>query len=169
MYYEEIFRSLNKGRVKYVVVGGVAVVLHGIVRLTVDLDLMIDLEKKNTERFLDAVKSLGYIPKAPVGSLEFVDASKRGLRKKGKNMIVFSFYNPKKPFEELDVFIDNPLDFNAAYKNRKVYKVAGLIIPVVSLEDLKKLKKLSGRKQDEADILALAAMEELMHEKKAGR
>jgi hypothetical protein len=34
MYYEEIFRSLNKGRVKYAVVGGVAVVLHGIVRLT---------------------------------------------------------------------------------------------------------------------------------------
>jgi hypothetical protein len=84
------------------------------------------------------------------------------------NMVVFSFYNPKKPFEELDVFIDNPLDFDAAYKNRKVYEVAGLSIPVVSLEDLKKLKKLSGRKQDEADILALAAMEELTHEKKAG-
>jgi predicted nucleotidyltransferase len=169
MYYEEIFQALNKRKVKYVVVGGVAVVLHGIVRLTVDLDLMIDLDKKNTERFLEAAGSLGYVPKAPVAPAEFADPAKRELWKKEKNMIVFSLCNPKKPFEELDVFIYNPIDFSAAYKNRKVYKVAGLSIPVVSLEDLKKLKKLSGRKQDEADITALLALEELMHEKKTRR
>jgi len=120
MYYEEIFRKLNKKRLKYVVVGGVAVVLHGIVRLTVDLDIMIDLEKKNTERFLEAVGSLGYIPKAPVALAEFADPAKRALWKKEKNMIVFSLYNPKKPFEELDVFIHNPIDFSAAYKDRMV-------------------------------------------------
>jgi hypothetical protein len=166
MYYEEIFRNLHKRRVKYVVVGGVAVVLHGIVRLTVDLDIMVDLGKKNVERFLEAVGSLGYAPKAPVALAEFADPVKRALWKKEKNMVVFSFYNPKKPFEKLDIFIHNPIDFSAAYKNRKVYKVAGLSIPVVSLEDLKKLKKLSGRKQDEADVIALLALEELMHEKK---
>ena len=166
MYYEEIFRILNKTRVRYLVVGGVAIVLHGIVRLTVDLDIMIELENKNIQLFLDAMKSVGYKPKVPVLPEEFADPAKRELWKKEKNMIVFSFFNPKKPFEELDVFIHNPIDFSAAYVGRKVYEVSGASIPVVSLDDLKKLKKISGRKQDEADIVALEALEELKHEKK---
>jgi hypothetical protein len=169
MYYEEIFRSLNKTRVRYLVVGGVAIVLHGVVRLTVDLDIMLDLEKKNIGLFLDAMKSSGYKPKIPVHPEEFADSAKRDLWRTEKNMLVFSFFNPKKPFEELDVFIRNPIDFSEAYDKRKVYEVSGASIPVVSLDDLKKLKKLSGRKQDEADIAALEALEELRHEKKNNR
>ncbi len=165
MYYEDIFRTLNRRRVKYVVVGGVAVVLHGIVRLTVDLDLMIDLEKENAERFLEALSSLGYVPKAPVNPIDFADREKRESWKTKKNMIVFSFYNSKKPFEEVDVFVYNPIEFNGVYQKRKVYKVEGVSIPVASLEDLKTLKKISGRKQDTADIESLEALEELLHEK----
>jgi hypothetical protein len=162
----DVFRALNKKRVRYVVVGGVAVVLHGIVRLTADLDLMIDLQEKNTGKFLEAMTSLGYKPKVPVAAGEFNDPEKRAKWKKEKNMIVFSFYDPKKPFAEVDVFIDNPLDYQRVSKNKKIYKIAGLSIPLVSLEDLKELKKLSGRAQDEADINALCALEKLRNEKK---
>lgn len=169
MYYEDIFRTLNRRRVRYVVVGGVAVVLHGIVRLTVDLDLMIDLEKKNAGRFVEALSSLEYVPKAPVNPMDFADSGKRELWRAKKNMVVFSFYNPKKPFEEVDVFVYNPIDFDEAYKKRKVYKVDGISIPVASLEDLKTLKKISGRKQDTSDIEALELLEELLHEKEKNK
>lgn len=169
MYYEDIFRTLNRRRVKYVVVGGVAVVLHGIVRLTVDLDLMIDLEKKNAERFIEALSSLGYVPKAPVNPADYADSEKRESWRTKKNMIVFSFYNSKKPFEEVDVFIYNPIDFDEAYQKRKIYKVEGIPIPVASLDDLKTLKRISGRKQDTADIEALELLEELLHEKEKNK
>ena len=47
MFYEEVFRALNKNKVRYLVVGGGAVVLHGVVRMTADLDLFVDLKENN--------------------------------------------------------------------------------------------------------------------------
>ena len=54
MFYEDVFRALNKGKVRYAVAGGVAVVLHGYIRFTADLDLIIHLEEKNIDKFLVA-------------------------------------------------------------------------------------------------------------------
>ena len=146
---------------RYLVVGGVAVVLHGIVRLTVDLDLMVDLESKNLRRFIEAMKSLGYKPRAPVAASDLLDQEKRRQWADEKNMLVFSFYNPKKPYEVVDIFIDEPIDFDEAYSGRKTYKAGSLNIPVISIENLKKLKKSSGREQDKLDIEALKALEDL--------
>ncbi|MBW1973727.1 MAG: hypothetical protein JRI44_12950, partial [Deltaproteobacteria bacterium] len=47
LFSEEIFEKLNKEGVKYVIVGGVALVLHGVVRLTADLDLMLEMSEEN--------------------------------------------------------------------------------------------------------------------------
>ena len=62
MYCEEVFRALEKNGVKYVVVGGVALILHGIVRFTADLDLMIQMEEDNIEKFISTMDELGYKP-----------------------------------------------------------------------------------------------------------
>ena len=67
MFYGEVFKALNKAKVKYVVAGGVAVVLHGYHRLTKDLDLVVLLEKKNLEKFFEALKKIGYIPRGNLG------------------------------------------------------------------------------------------------------
>ncbi len=60
MFYEELFRQLNRKHIDYVVVGGVALVMHGVVRLTADLDLMLHLEEKNLRRFVDLMNELRY-------------------------------------------------------------------------------------------------------------
>ena len=70
-------------------------------------------------------------------------------------MKVFSIFNPKKPVEQLDVMIENPIPFERAYKNRKVVSAKGFKIPVVSIPDLIKLKKIAGRERDKVDIRAL--------------
>jgi len=57
---------LNRKRVRYLVVGGVAVNLYGIERATGDLDLVVDLEDRNLKRFIRAMKELGFKPKVPV-------------------------------------------------------------------------------------------------------
>lgn len=161
MYYEDIFRELNKRRVKYLVVGGIALVLHGVVRLTVDLDLMVYLDEKNLIKFINALEFLGYKPKVPVRALDLVDPKNRE-----RGMKVFSFYQPKKPFEIIDIFIDEPIDFNKAYNNRKMIRVKDINIPIVAIEDLKKLKSISAREQDIADIKALDELEGIKNEKR---
>lgn len=166
MYYEDVFEELNRGGVKYLVVGGIALVLHGVVRLTVDLDLMVYLGERNLIKFINALESLGYKPKVPVKALDLVDPKNREKWKREKGMTVFSFYQPKKPFEIIDIFVDEPIDFNKSYRNRKVIRVKNISIPIVSIEDLKKLKSISAREQDIADIKALDELERIKNEKR---
>jgi hypothetical protein len=77
MYYEEVFRELNRKRVRYLVAGGIALVLHGVVRLTADLDLILDMSQTNLTKFLAVMKKLGYKPKLPVKAEYFLAADKR--------------------------------------------------------------------------------------------
>lgn len=155
MFYEEIFRELNKKKVDYVVVGGVAVVMHGVVRLTADLDLMVHLEEKNLAKFVEVMNELGYRPKVPVKAESFIDPENRRLWFEEKNMRVFSFYHPKKGILLIDIFIDEPVSYNKIKEDSVRMKMGNLLIPTVSVEDLIKLKEISGRPQDLADIEAL--------------
>jgi hypothetical protein len=66
MFYEEMFKQLNRRHIDYTVVGGVALVMHGVVRLTADLDLMLHLDEKNLNKFIDLMSDLGYKPRIPV-------------------------------------------------------------------------------------------------------
>jgi hypothetical protein len=62
---ERIFAALEASRARYLVVGGVAVVLHGHPRFTADLDVVIALERANLSKALRALQGLGYRPRAP--------------------------------------------------------------------------------------------------------
>ena len=53
--YDEVFRALDAASVRYVVVGGTAVVLQGHARLTIDLDLVVDLSQQELSAALDAL------------------------------------------------------------------------------------------------------------------
>ena len=164
MYYEEIFRELNKKGVRYLVVGGMAVVLHGIVRLTADLDLMVDLKKENLLKLISAMEGLGYKPRLPVKAQDFAEAEKRKEWIEEKNMEVFSFFDPKMPLHLVDILVRCPIDFDGAYNRRKTVEAGGIRIPVVSLGDLKELKGISGREQDLADLESIDELEELKDE-----
>ena len=72
--YAPLFRVLNAAGIRYVVVGGVATVLHGHARLTADVDLILDLEEKAAARAVRALTALGLRPRAPVDPEEFADA-----------------------------------------------------------------------------------------------
>lgn len=164
MFYGEVFKALNKAKVKYVVAGGTAVVLHGYERHTHDLDLMIFLEKKNLDKAFDAFKSIGYMPKVPVTKEQFTDEKQRSRWKKEKGMIVFSFVQRKPPFHLVDMFVDEPIPFETIYKNRVEAKVKGMTIPIISLDHLLKLKKWAGRDVDLIDITQLEAIKEIKKE-----
>ena len=167
MFYEQVFRKLNKKRVRYLVVGGIAVNLHGFPRVTGDLDIMLDLnDGKSVNGFVEVVKVLGFKPKIPVQVDDFAIPSKRKSWIEEKNMKVFSVYNPSQEIEHIDVLIENLIDFDKAYKTREIVNAGNLKVPVVSIDDLIKLKKISGRKRDEIDIAALKEIKIVKDEKK---
>lgn len=165
MFYEEVFKTLNKYKVKYVVSGGVAVVLHGVVRLTIDVDLYVKLSESNLVRFVSALESLGYRPKAPVKGMDFVNPINREKWKREKEMKVFTFIHLKKPRELIDVFIEEIIDYNKVDSEKVVIKVNNLKIPIMSINHLKILKKMAGREQDLSDIKALDAVQRLREAK----
>jgi hypothetical protein len=163
MFYEEVFRKLSDREVKYAVAGGVALVLHGVVRLTADLDLIVELSTENLRRFITAMNELGYKPKPPVDAEDFIDPLNRKTWKEEKGMEVFSFYHPKMPMNLIDVFVNEPIGFNEIESEIVIFKARDIEIPVISKKHLKVLKRKANRPQDIADIEALEEIEHMEH------
>ncbi len=161
MFYEEVFRELNREKVKYVIAGGIAVNLHGVPRVTEDLDLIIYLAKENVDKFAKAMETLGYKPKIPVKIEDFGVEKNRESWIKNKGMVVFSLWNKNLPYRIIDVFVKEPIDFKELYRDKVNISVGIFKIPVVSIGHLIKLKQISGRKQDISDIVSLKRVKKL--------
>lgn len=159
MYYEKEFSSLQKNNIRYAVAGGVALVLHGVVRFTADLDLIVDLEPENLRRFLQAMTELGYRPRNPVKAEDLLDPAVRERWKREKGMVVFSFIEPSQPMTLIDVFIEEKIPFPEVMQEIVRMEARGITIPIISLRHLKRLKRSAGRPQDIADVEAIEALE----------
>lgn len=153
--YIKIFQALAVANVEYLVAGGIALNLHQIVRMTVDLDLIVHLKKKNVETFVQVMQSLGFRPKVPVNPLDFADEEKRESWINEKGMIVFSFVNPNNPMELVDIFVREPQPFEELYQRRKDVAAFDTVIPIIGIRDLLALKEAAGRTKDQYDIILL--------------
>ena len=150
--YLTIFKRLNEKKIKYIVVGGIAVNLYGIPRMTYDTDLIVDMQDKNLKALLTLLKDWGFKPKLPVNMMEFAKSEKRRNWIKNKNMKAFCLINPEWAMSEIDVIINTPINYKKASKNIKHIVLRNVSIPTISINDLIKMKKSSNRQQDKADI-----------------
>jgi hypothetical protein len=107
--FEPVFAELDASGARYVVVGGLATVLHGFARLTADIDLALDLEPLALANVISSLKNLGLRPRAPVSLDDFADAEKRAGWIAEKGLTVLSLWDPSRPMLEVDVFADNPI------------------------------------------------------------
>lgn len=156
---ETIVRALNDAGARYLVAGGLAVVAHGHVRFTADLDLVLDLREPSLGRAITALAELGFRPRAPVDLAAFADAGQRARWASEKGMTVFSLFSPAHPETEVDLFVEAPFDFDRAYAHATMLEATpGLPTPFVSLADLIGMKRKAGRPQDLLDIERLEAL-----------
>lgn len=155
---EGILEALNGARVRYLVVGGVAVVLHGYLRTTGDLDLVVQLERDNLLRALAALSARGYRPRAPIPAEEFADPQTRRRWIEEKHLTVFSLWSPEHPVLEIDLFVEEPFDFDTVYARHLLVRLDRTEITIVGLDDLLELKRRAGRPQDQLDVAALEAL-----------
>lgn len=156
--HTEIMGALNAAGVRYLVVGGVAVVAHGHARVTMDLDIVIKLEYENIMRAMEALGGIGYQPFLPVSAKQFADPTIRQDWTTNRHMIVFQLWKPKGPQFRLDVFTTEPFDFEDAWKRRLEGNIGGVTIPIVPLAELLTMKKEAGRPKDIEDIRVLEAI-----------
>jgi len=153
--FEPLFDALNAAGVRYVVVGGVATVLHGHARLTADIDLVIDLGPDEVRKAIETLTGLGFRARAPVDPLGFADAAIRRDWVEQKGMRVFSLWDPSNPMLEVDLFAEHPIDFEELWGRGEIVKLTHAVARIASIRDLIRLKRLAGRPQDLADIEAL--------------
>ncbi|MFP3939511.1 MAG: nucleotidyl transferase AbiEii/AbiGii toxin family protein [Thermoanaerobaculia bacterium] len=151
---ERVLAALERAGVRYLVVGGVAVVLHGFLRTTADLDLVVHLEPDNVRRALNALTELGYHPRAPVPPESFADPETRKRWIRDKNLRVFSFWSEAGPLE-VDLFVEEPFDFEDVFRRAVRVPLKGIEVSVVPRRDLIALKRAAGRALDQEDVQRL--------------
>lgn len=135
--FRELLSLLEKYKVRYLVVGGYAVMKYTEPRFTKDLDLWVSTAKENSKAVYAALKEFG----APLKSLAPADFTQEGY-----------FYQMGNPPFRLDVMMSIPgVTFETAWANRERVQVEGLVIPFISKADLIKAKEAGGRPQDLID------------------
>jgi predicted nucleotidyltransferase len=152
---ERVAKTLNDAGVRYLIVGGVAVVLYGYLRTTADLDLVVQLDAANTGRAVRALDAAGYRPRAPVPLEHFAERGRRAAWVREKGMVVFTVFHPEFLGLEIDLFVEEPFEFEAAWDRAVEVPIRSQSARVVALSDLIALKRASGRALDLADIEAL--------------
>mgnify|MGYP007086568485 CR=1 FL=1 len=148
----EIFKALADAKVDYVVVGGLAVILHGYLRATADLDLAIGLSPDNARRGMASLAHIGLRPRLPVTFEDFADPTKRAEWRETRNMMVFPLWDPANPLRSVDVFIDEPIAFEQLLQQAVTKDLDGLAVRVASIPHLIKMKQRAGRPRDLEDI-----------------
>ncbi len=130
--------SLNDNLVRYLVIGGYAVALHGYPRYTKDIDIWIEPTPENAANMVKALEQFGF------GSL--------GLKAEDflvPDQVIQLGYPPNR----IDLLTTaSGVDFETCYASRVEVEVDGVTVNFIDLPNLKKNKKAVGRLQDLADL-----------------
>ena len=136
----EILTAFAAARVKFVVCGGVAVVLHGIERMTMDLDLSVDMTMPNMQRFIDAARKLKLTPRVPLPPEVLLDSDKVAALVKEKNALVFTFVDNDNPFRQVDILLTEEHSYDRLAKDAHAVTLDGHKVLVVSRRRLIAMK-----------------------------
>jgi len=156
-----VIDALHEAGARYLIVGGLAVVAHGYLRYTVDLDLVIALDADNVRRSTRALASLGYRPLMPVQIEDLEDARIREVWVREKGMVVFQLVSDRHPETPVDLFVAEPFDFEVQYAQAARLQLPGnLDAPVLALDQLLAMKARVDRPKDRVDVDHLRKLHE---------
>jgi hypothetical protein len=145
--FRELLKIFEKHKIRYLVVGGYAVMKYSEPRFTKDLDMLIATDQDNANAVYSALKEFG----APLKNLTPEDFTHKDY-----------FYQMGRSPLRIDVMMSIPgIGFDEAWENREVVELGDLKIPFISRSDLIRSKEASGRPQDMIDIDKLKEAERL--------
>lgn len=159
--YKKIFTKLKEADIQYLIVGGVAVNLYGYSRFTGDIDIILALNKENLARLDNLMHETGYTERLPITIKELANQEQLKHFIKEKNLKAFTYISGDQPQLDIDVIVNESIDFEKYVKNQTFVEIWGIKLPVVSMDDLIKMKKSAGRDKDLLDIEALLNLKNL--------
>lgn len=146
MLVYEIIDSFDKEKLRYALVGGYALALHGLVRATMDVDLVIRLTLKDYELAEKCLKNIGLTSRLPIRAADIIQMRTEYIQ--NRNLIAWSFVDYQSPSRQVDILITSDLN---ELKTQKI-SIGGRKINVITLDQLLKMKKEAGRPQDLLDV-----------------
>lgn len=143
--FKELLKIFKRHKIRYLIVGGYAVMKYSEPRFTKDLDVFIASNRENAKNVFSALKEFG----APLENLTPDDFAHEGY-----------FYQMGRSPLRVDIMMSIPgVQFDEAWQNREVFELDDLQIFFISRSDLIKAKEASGRPQDKIDLEKLKEAE----------
>jgi predicted nucleotidyltransferase len=148
----DLLKMLDEAEVEFVLVGGLAVALHGYQRVTMDVDVVLAMDESNVQRFIAVAKASGLRPTIPVplDSLAQPELIEQWHREKG--MLAFGLRGAEAMATVLDVLVRPVIQFDDLRRDATMVEVGSISIPVASVEHLIAMKTGTGRSKDLIDI-----------------
>ncbi|WP_291042407.1 nucleotidyltransferase [Dyadobacter sp. 50-39] len=138
----QLLKSLNQNQVRYLLVGGMAGVVHGHIRTTLDMDIWISNTRENTEVFVRALLENDVVGAELLRTMPLIFGW-TSVRF-GKSGFELDLGHSLKAFAESD--------FDSCYERALVADYEGVPFHVIHLRDLITEKKATARKKDLADV-----------------
>ena len=156
----KLIETLTDAGVDFVLVGGLAVALHGYQRVTMDVDVVLAMEPDNLQRFIGCAKAADLRPVIPVSldSLARPELIEQWYREKG--MLAFGLRGPDMMATVIDVLVRPVVPFADLRRDAVIVDVGPLKVPIASIEHLIVMKTGTGRSKDAIDIEELRHIQE---------
>jgi hypothetical protein len=152
MFLLRVADALDAADVPYALAGAYASALHGVVRGTVDIDLVLRFELDDFQRAEAAFGSIGLTPRLPVTAEDVFHFREEYVSR--RNLVAWTFVNPADSSEIVKVILTH--DLSALHTKR--VDVQGRALGIVAIDDLIRMKEAAGRPQDLEDARALRTL-----------
>jgi len=139
--YTEIIKSLTAAEVEFIIGGGVACVLHGVERVTMDIDLSVHMTPENLSLFIQVMADLGLKPRVPVSPAALLDPAFIRMMIEEKHALVFSFLDPDRPVRHVDIFLKADLSYEALLPDSEWVAVGGDRVRIINRKRLLTIKE----------------------------
>lgn len=161
MFYLDLFGKLQQFKVDYLLIGGLAVSLHGVERATMDIDITVAMHPDNLEGLVRCAQSLGLKPVVPVPLESLTDLKLLKKWHDEKNMQAFALRTDALAGVTLDILLFPPVDFTQMHARAVHFNLGEVSISVASIDDLIAMKRAAGRAIDLSDIAHLEKLKTL--------
>jgi hypothetical protein len=155
VFLRDLVIALDAHGVRYAIVGGVAVNLHGIPRMTYDVDIVVDMTEENLMACEAALREVRLRPRLPIALCSLTDTDERTRLERERNLVAVTFTDSNDPLREVDILVAPWLDPEGIVERSIPCPLGDRELRVARLDDLIELKRRAGRAQDLADLTHL--------------
>jgi hypothetical protein len=155
MLTAKLLTSLVEQKIDFVLVGGLAVQLHGYMRMTFDIDLVLAMNDENLTRFIDEAKKLGLAPIIPVPIDALKNAAQIDQWHREKGMLAFALREPGIAGSVIDVLVRPDVSYEKLAADAVWGDLNGQKLRIASIDHLLEMKRIANRAKDQLDIVAL--------------